>query len=190
VTFATPRWPQGTTSTPAGYPGKRRSSRRARRGGGNITAESLAKNERGDGTRCWSRIGRAPVESSPPSPRRRIPMGYTLLFITNGNASECFAVQVVPLRPGKTTLLRSRPSGFFDLVMVVDSNRRLVRSENYRARQGQSSKLNIGTINIGSTQKPRWPRTFQSMSGSRRRWFLQGNPRVVIALKGNTCSGL
>src|SRR5258708_379007 len=92
------------------------------------------------------------------------PDGYTLLFITNGNAVSASLFKSLPydtvndFEPISTV-------GFFDLVLVVDSASKIssVRELIAYARSNPN-KLNIGTINIERTQNLA-AELFKSLSG-------------------------
>src|SRR5438309_3080014 len=80
------------------------------------------------------------------------PDGYTLLFITNGNAVSASLFKSLPYDTVKDFAPVSTV-GFFDLVLVVDSASRIGSVRELIAYAGSNpNKLNIGTINIGSTQ--------------------------------------
>src|SRR5256712_7623958 len=80
------------------------------------------------------------------------PDGHTLLFITNGNAVSASLFKSLPydtvndFAPVSTVRI-------FDLGLVVDSGSKIgsVR-ELIASARANPGKLNIGTINIGSTQ--------------------------------------
>src|SRR6266849_8461407 len=116
---------------------------------------------------------------------RAEPDGYTLLFITNGNAVSASLFKFLPydtvndFEPISTV-------GFFDLVLVVDSISKIgsVR-ELIAAARASPNKLNIGTINIGSTQNLA-AELFKSMSGIDAQVVpFKATPAVITALKGN-----
>src|SRR4029077_14877873 len=90
--------------------------------------------------------------------------GYTLLFITNGNAVSASLFKSLPYDTVKDFAPVSTV-GFFDLVLVVDSASKIssVR-ELIAAARASPNKLNIGTINIGSTQNLA-AELFKSMAG-------------------------
>jgi len=110
--------------------------------------------------------------------------GYTLLFITNGNAVSVSLFKSLPY----DTLRDFAPVstvGFFDLVLVVDSESKIgsVRELIAFAR-ANPNKLNLGTINIGSTQNLA-AELFKSMSGIDAQVVpFKTTPAVVTALKG------
>ncbi len=113
------------------------------------------------------------------------PDGHTLLFITNGNAVSASLFKSLPydtvndFAPVSTV-------GFFDLVLLVDSASKIgsVRELIGYARVNPN-KLNLGTINIGSTQNLA-AELFKSMSGIDAQVVpFKTTPAVITALKGN-----
>jgi tripartite-type tricarboxylate transporter receptor subunit TctC len=83
---------------------------------------------------------------------RADPDGYTLLFITNGNAVSASLFKSLPydtvndFAPVSTV-------GFFDLVVLVNGDSKLRSlAELIQFAKANPGKLNIGTINPGSTQ--------------------------------------
>ncbi len=113
------------------------------------------------------------------------PDGSTLLFITNGNAVSASLFKSLPydtvndFAPVSTV-------GFFDLVLLVDSASKIgsVRELIGYAR-ANPNKLNIGTVNIGSTQNLA-AELFKSMSGIDAQVVpFKATPAVITALKGN-----
>jgi len=113
------------------------------------------------------------------------PDGYTLLFITNGNAVSASLFKSLPydtvndFAPVSTV-------GFFDLVLMVDSASKIgsVRELIGYAR-ANPNKLNLGTINIGSTQNLA-AELFKSMCGIDAQVVpFKTTPAVITALKGN-----
>src|SRR6266576_6672643 len=80
------------------------------------------------------------------------PDGYTLLFITNGNAVSASLFKSLPYDTVKDFAPVSTV-GFFDLVLVVDSASKISSFRDLiAAARAHPGKFNIGTINIGSTQ--------------------------------------
>jgi tripartite-type tricarboxylate transporter receptor subunit TctC len=80
------------------------------------------------------------------------PDGYTLLLMSNGNAVSASMFRKLPFDVSKDFAPVST-LGFFDLVLLVDSNSRFASVaqvlDEARVRPG---KLTIGTIALGSTQ--------------------------------------
>jgi len=113
------------------------------------------------------------------------PDGYTLLFITNGNAVSASLFKSLPY----DTLNDFAPVstvGFFDLVMVVNSDSKIGSvGELIAFSKANPNKLNIGTINIGSTQNLA-AELFKSMSGIDAQVVpFKATPAVITAVKSN-----
>jgi tripartite-type tricarboxylate transporter receptor subunit TctC len=112
------------------------------------------------------------------------PDGYTLLFITNGNAVSASLFKSLPydtvndFAPVSTV-------GFFDLAMVVNSDSKIGSvAELLAFAKSNPNKLNIGTINIGSTQNLA-AELFKSMSGIDAQVVpFKATPAVITALRG------
>ncbi len=112
------------------------------------------------------------------------PDGYTLLFITNGNAVSATLFRSLPydtvgdFSPVSTV-------GFFDLVLVVNSDSKIGSVRDLMAfAKANPDKLSIGTINIGSTQNLA-AELFKSMSGIDALVVpFKATPAVITALKG------
>jgi tripartite-type tricarboxylate transporter receptor subunit TctC len=112
------------------------------------------------------------------------PDGYTLLFITNGNAVSASLFKSLPydtvsdFAPVSTV-------GFFDLVLVVDSASKIGSVRELIAySKANPNKLNLGTINPGSTQNLA-AELFKSMSGIDAQVVpFKATPAVITALKG------
>jgi len=109
--------------------------------------------------------------------------GYTLLFITNGNAVSASLFKSLPYDTIKDFAPVSTV-GFFDLVLVVDSASRIASVRDLIAYAGSNpNKLNIGTINIGSTQNLA-AELFKSLSGIDAQVVpFKTTPAVITALK-------
>jgi tripartite-type tricarboxylate transporter receptor subunit TctC len=113
------------------------------------------------------------------------PDGYTLLFLTNGNAVSVSLFKSLPydtvndFAPVSTV-------GFFDLVVVVDSGSKIGSVRELIAySKANPNKLNLGTINPGSTQNLA-AELFKSMSGIDAQVVpFKATPAVIIALKSN-----
>ncbi len=112
------------------------------------------------------------------------PDGHTLLLMTNGNAVSASLFKSLPY----DTVADFAPVstlGFFDVAVVttpdtkIDSLRGLIA----RAR-ANPGKLNIGTINVGSTQHLS-AELFKSMAGIDAETIpYKGSPAVIAALRG------
>ena len=113
------------------------------------------------------------------------PDGYTLLFLTNGNAVSVSLFKSLPydtvgdFAPVSTV-------GFFDLVLVVDSASKIGSVRELLAySKANPNKLNLGTINPGSTQNLA-AELFKSMSGIDAQVVpFKATPAVITALKSN-----
>jgi len=113
------------------------------------------------------------------------PDGYTLLFLTNGNAVSVSLFKTLPydtvgdFAPVSTV-------GFFDLVLVVDSASKIGSVRELLAySKANPNKLNLGTINPGSTQNLA-AELFKSMSGIDAQVVpFKATPAVITALKSN-----
>ena len=112
------------------------------------------------------------------------PDGYTLLFITNGNAVSASLFKSLPYDTVNDFAPISTV-GFFDLVLVVDSISKIGSVRDLiAAARASPNKLNIGTINIGSTQNLA-AELFKSMSGIDAQVVpFKATPAVILALKG------
>jgi len=112
------------------------------------------------------------------------PDGYTLLFITNGNAVSESLFKSLPYDSVKDFAPVSTV-GFFDLVIVVnpDSKIHSVR-ELIDFAKSNPNKLNVGTINIGSTQHLA-SELFKSMAAiDVQNIPFKATPALITALKG------
>jgi tripartite-type tricarboxylate transporter receptor subunit TctC len=113
------------------------------------------------------------------------PDGYTLLFITNGNAVSASLFASLPydtvsdFAPVSTV-------GFFDLVLLVDSASQIGSVRELVAfSKANPNRLNLGTINPGSTQNLA-AELFKSMAGIDAQVVpFKGTPAVITALKSN-----
>ena len=113
------------------------------------------------------------------------PDGYTLLFLTNGNAVSVSLFKSLPydtvndFAPVSTV-------GFFDLVIVVDSASKIGSVRDLISYSKANPKtLNIATINPGSTQNLA-AELFKSMSGLDAQVVpFKATPAVIAALKSN-----
>jgi tripartite-type tricarboxylate transporter receptor subunit TctC len=113
------------------------------------------------------------------------PDGYTLLFITNGNAVSASLFKSLPYDTVKDFAPVSTV-GFFDLVVIVNADSKLSSlAELIRFAKTNPGKMNIGTINIGSTQNLA-AELFKSTAGIDAQVVpFKATPAVVTALRGN-----
>src|SRR5215510_174412 len=80
------------------------------------------------------------------------PDGYTLGLVTNGTAISVPLFKALPFDPVKDFTMISR-LGTFDLVFLVNAQSAFrTLADVVKAAREQPGKLNVGTINIGSTQ--------------------------------------
>ncbi len=112
------------------------------------------------------------------------PDGYTLLLISNGNAVSATLFKSLPY----DTLNAFAPvstAGFFDLVLLVDSTSKIASVKDVlQYAKSNPGKLNIGTINIGSTQNLA-AELFKSMAAIDAQVVpYKGTPAVITALRG------
>jgi tripartite-type tricarboxylate transporter receptor subunit TctC len=113
------------------------------------------------------------------------PDGYTLLFLTNGNAVSVSLFKSLPydtvndFAPVSTV-------GFFDLVLVVDSASKIGSVRELVAfSKANPNRLNLGTINPGSTQNLA-AELFKSMAGIDAQIVpFKATAAVITALKAN-----
>src|SRR5258705_2768332 len=83
---------------------------------------------------------------------RAEPDGYTLLLMSNGNAVSVGLFKSLPFDTVKD-LAPISTLGFFDLVVIVRADSRFASLRELLAfARANPGKLNIGTINVGSTQ--------------------------------------
>jgi tripartite-type tricarboxylate transporter receptor subunit TctC len=112
------------------------------------------------------------------------PDGYTLLFLTNGNAVSVSLFKSLPYDTVRDFAPVSTV-GFFDLVLIVDAASKIGSVRDLVAySKANPNKLNIGTINPGSTQNLA-AELFKSMSGIDAQVVpFKATPAVITALKG------
>jgi tripartite-type tricarboxylate transporter receptor subunit TctC len=113
------------------------------------------------------------------------PDGYTLLFITNGNAVSATLFKSLPYDTVKDFAPVSTV-GFFDLVVLVNADSKIGSLKDLvQFARANPGKLNIGTINIGSTQNLA-AELFKSMARIDAQVVpFKATPAVVTALRGN-----
>jgi tripartite-type tricarboxylate transporter receptor subunit TctC len=113
------------------------------------------------------------------------PDGYTLLFITNGNAVSATLFKSLPYDT-VTDFAPVSTFGFFDLVVLVNAGSKIGSLRDLvQFAKASPGKLNIGTINIGSTQNLA-AELFKSMAGIDAQVVpFKATPAVVTALRGN-----
>jgi tripartite-type tricarboxylate transporter receptor subunit TctC len=114
------------------------------------------------------------------------PDGYTLLLMSNGNAVSVGLFKSLPFDTVKD-LAPISTLGFFDMAVITraDSRFKSLRELLSFARE-QPGKLNIGTINIGSTQNLAGE-LFKSRAGIDAQVVpFGGTPSLVSALLGGS----
>ena len=113
------------------------------------------------------------------------PDGYTLLLLSNGNAVSASLFKSLPY----DTVADFAPVstlGFFDIAMITKGDSKWNSVKDVLAyAKANPGKLNIGTINIGSTQNLS-AELFVSMTGINAMIVpYKGSPDVLVALRGN-----
>jgi tripartite-type tricarboxylate transporter receptor subunit TctC len=113
------------------------------------------------------------------------PDGYTLLLMTNGNAVSQSLWRSLPYDTRRDFAPVSTV-GFFDVAIVASTSSRI---DSVKAlldyAKANPGKLDIGTINVGSTQNLA-AELFRSMSGIDATIVpFKGSPAVVTALRGD-----
>ena len=113
------------------------------------------------------------------------PDGYTLLLLTNGNAVSASLFTTLPY----DTLKDFAPVsllGTFDVAVVASTEAKLDSMGALMAyAKANPGKLNIGTINVGSTQHLS-AEMFRSMTGFDATVVpFKGSPAVITALRAN-----
>jgi tripartite-type tricarboxylate transporter receptor subunit TctC len=112
------------------------------------------------------------------------PDGHTLLLMSNGTAVSAGLFKSLPF----DTLKDFAPVstlGYFDIAVVVPQNSPYKNiSELLAAARASPGKLNIGTINVGSTQNLA-AELFKSSAGIEAQVVpFNGTPAVITALRG------
>jgi tripartite-type tricarboxylate transporter receptor subunit TctC len=112
------------------------------------------------------------------------PDGYTLLLVSNGTAVSASLFKSLPYDTIKDFAPVST-AGFFDLVLLANANAPFSNAKELVAyAKANPNKLNIGSINIGSTQNLA-AELFKSMAGIDAQVVpFKGTPAVMLALKG------
>ncbi len=113
------------------------------------------------------------------------PDGYTLLLMSNGNAVSASLFKSLPF----DTLADFAPVstlGFFDVAVVASADAKIDSMKALIAfAKANPGKLNIGTINVGSTQNLS-AELFRSMTGFDATVVpYKGSPAVITALRAN-----
>lgn len=112
------------------------------------------------------------------------PDGHTLLLMSNGTAVSAGLFKSLPFNP-RTDFAPISLLGLFDIAIVVpESSPHATLSDLVRFGRANPGKLNIGTINIGSTQHlaAELFRTQANLIGQLIPY--NGTPAVINALRG------
>jgi tripartite-type tricarboxylate transporter receptor subunit TctC len=113
------------------------------------------------------------------------PDGYTFLLMSNGNAVSASLFKSLPY-DAVADFASVSTLGFFDIAMITKGDSKLTSVKDVLAyAKANPGKLNIGTINIGSTQNLS-AELFKAMSGIEATIVpYKGSPDVLVALRGN-----
>jgi tripartite-type tricarboxylate transporter receptor subunit TctC len=113
------------------------------------------------------------------------PDGYTLGLVTNGTAISVPLFKALPFDPVKEFALIST-LGAFDLVFVVNAESPIRTLPDFvKAARERPGKLNVGTINIGSTQNL-GAELFKFSAGVDFQIVpYRGTPEIIIAILRN-----
>jgi len=113
------------------------------------------------------------------------PDGYTLLLMSNGNAVSASLFKSLPYDT-VADFASVSTLGFFDIAVITKSDSKFNSVKELIAyAKTNPGKLNIGTINIGSTQNLS-AELFKGMSGIDAVIVpYKGSPDVLVALRGN-----
>ena len=115
---------------------------------------------------------------------KALPDGYTLLLMSNGTAVSAGLFKVLPFDPVKDFASVST-LGFFDIALVTGTESRFkTLAELIAFGRANPGKLNIGTINVGSTQNLAGE-LFKSSAGIDAQIVpFKGTPALITALRG------
>lgn len=113
------------------------------------------------------------------------PDGYTLLLITNGNAAAVTLMKSLPYDPVKDFAMVA-PLASFELVIVTGKNSQINSIKDIlNLARTAPQKLNLGSINIGSTQHLA-TELFRAQAGvPMNAVTYKGTPALVAALQGD-----
>ncbi len=113
------------------------------------------------------------------------PDGYTLLLITNGNAAAVTLMKSLPYDPVKDFAMVA-PMASFDLVIVTGKGSQIASIKDIlNLARTAPQKLNLGSINIGSTQHLA-TELFRAQAGvPMNAVTYKGTPALVAALQGD-----
>ena len=115
---------------------------------------------------------------------KALPDGYTLLLMSNGTAVSAGLFKTLPFDPVRDFATVST-LGFFDIALVTGTESRFkTLAELIAFGRANPGKLNIGTINIGSTQNLAGE-LFKSSAGIDAQIVpFKGTPALITALRG------
>jgi tripartite-type tricarboxylate transporter receptor subunit TctC len=113
------------------------------------------------------------------------PDGYTLLLLSNGNAVSASLFKSLPY-DAVNDFAPVSTLGFFDIAMFAKGDSKFSSVKDVLDyTKANPGKLNIGTINIGSTQNLS-AELFKGMTGIDATIVpYKGSPDVLVALRGN-----
>ena len=112
------------------------------------------------------------------------PDGHTLLLMSNGTAVSAGLFKSLPFDPVKD-FAPVATLGFFDIALITgNESRHKSLAELIAYARANSGKLNIGTINVGSTQNLAGE-LFKSAAGIDAQIVpFKGTPALITALRG------
>ena len=112
------------------------------------------------------------------------PDGYNLLLMSNGNAVSASLFKSLPY-DAVADFAPVSTLGFFDLAVITSADSKIKSVKDLLAyAKANPGKLNIGTINVGSTQNLA-AELFRGMSGIDATIVpYKGSPDVLVALRG------
>lgn len=113
------------------------------------------------------------------------PDGYNLLLLSNGNAVSASLFKTLPYDIF-TDFAPVSTLGFFDIAVITSADSKIKSVKDLIAyAKANPGKLNIGTINVGSTQHLS-AELFRGMAGIEATIVpYKGSPDVLVALRGN-----
>lgn len=113
------------------------------------------------------------------------PDGYTLLLVSNGTAVSAGLFKSLPFDTARAFSPIST-LGFFDIAVVVPDNSRFKTLPELLAfAKANPGKLNVGTVNVGSTQNLAAELLKSSAGVDIQVVPFNGTPAVITAMRGN-----